>query len=451
MPLLRPSRWQRVLTHRLQPDRPVHTLVHDVTGTCRPAPAALLQLLDLMRQRGPVDEGRLRARLPAEAGPVLDDLLDHRFLVPADTPDEWDLLRHLRPTRRRSVVWRDLPGGGLQLWHDAGRRRPRPVRTLTLQGREADLLRTADGTRTFEEWLGGGPPPEVLFDPARQLVRLGDDDLWTFHEALETRGTRPSLEEFHRDLQDPEANFDHRETTVSHAFRFPTRALQGRAYGEALADRLPLPDGARVLEIGGGLGYVARAFTARAPHVRYEILDLSPALSERQRRFVPSRVGDALTFEGPVDLVIANEVLADLPVAEGRNTGALALLERLRRHARQAVLIEYGEPDRPPAPAAHLDHDEHTIHWNALVEHARALGFQSVQLHPLLDFLGFDRQAPVYSGYLEVLQEALGRPLPTAVLEEIDTDLQGLHFEPLERGRHYGPPVGEFYALVLSC
>src|SRR5204863_297537 len=81
--------------------------------------------------------------------------------------------------------------------------------------------------------------------------------------------------------------FDSIETTVSHAFRHPHQALGGRSYGEAFCDALlernELRAGARILEIGGGVGYFANAFLTRLQHrdpgiynsVRYRLLDLS--------------------------------------------------------------------------------------------------------------------------------------------------------------------------------
>ena len=56
------------------------------------------------------------------------------------------------------------------------------------------------------------------------------------------------------DIADAMKQFDDIETTLSHIFRKPHKALGNRAYGEAFADKLVemdlLPPGACILEIG---------------------------------------------------------------------------------------------------------------------------------------------------------------------------------------------------------
>ena len=139
------------------------------------------------------------------------------------------------------------------------------------------------------------------------------------------------LVDYHReDIADADAQFDHTETTLSHLLRVPHPTLRGRTYGGALADALlakgSLPsDRVRVLEIGAGLGYVARDVIARlretGREVAYSIVELSPVLAAAQRK----RIGDgAATWiennalaaslpQGAFDLVIANEMVGDLP------------------------------------------------------------------------------------------------------------------------------------------
>ena len=102
-----------------------------------------------------------------------------------------------------------------------------------------------------------------------------------------------ALTDYHqRTIADADAQFDHQETTLSHLLRVPHPALAGRTYGEALVDALIARDAVpagrvRVLEIGAGLGYVARDAIARlraaGREVEYTIVELSPALAAAQR------------------------------------------------------------------------------------------------------------------------------------------------------------------------
>jgi len=90
----------------------------------------------------------------------------------------------------------------------------------------------------------------------------------------------PALDSYHRQaIGDADVQFDHQETTLSHLLRIPHPALAALTGGIAaepkrrgpMARRSPTParqtgspDGAvRVLEIGAGLGYVARDVIAR--------------------------------------------------------------------------------------------------------------------------------------------------------------------------------------------
>src|SRR5690606_13720330 len=143
----------------------------------------------------------------------------------------------------------------------------------------------------------------------------------------------PELTAYHREaIGEADAQFDHQETTLSHLLRVPHPAIKARTYGQALADELlardRIPEGrVRVLEIGGGLGYVAKDVIARlrraGREVAYTIVELSPVLAKAQRE----RVGtDATWIEGDVlsaslpdasfDLILSNEMVGDLPARQ---------------------------------------------------------------------------------------------------------------------------------------
>ena len=214
--------------------------------------------------------------------------------------------------------------------------------------------------------------------------------------------------------------FDEVECTISHLLRFPHPALGGRRYGEALLQGIaargigPGRDG--VLEIGGGAGHLAevawRGDAGPFSQTRWTAVDLSPALIEAQRRRVlePSQPrgphrrwaairADALqlplrggSFQG---LILANEVIADLPARDGRNLGAVALVDEIARilaPGGAAVLTEFGG-DFEPGPVRLLaalgkgEHVEWSIDFRQLRQAAAAtrLEMEEIPLHQLLN------------------------------------------------------------------
>jgi SAM-dependent methyltransferase len=216
--------------------------------------------------------------------------------------------------------------------------------------------------------------------------------------------------------------FDEVECTVSHLLRLPHPALQGRRYGEALLQGIAArgigPGRAGVVEIGGGAGHIAEAAWRGNASVftqaRWTSLDLSPALIAAQRRRLLEREqprgphekwaglrADALdlpfrsrSLDG---LVLANEVIADLPVESGRNAGAVRLVHELARvlaPGAAAVLTEFGG-DFEPAPIQLIagvntgEHVEWSIDFRQLRAAAREAGLTVEEL-PLHELLGAD-------------------------------------------------------------
>jgi SAM-dependent methyltransferase len=262
------------------------------------------------------------------------------------------------------------------------------------------------------------------------------------------------LVDYHReDISDAGAQFEHQETTLSHLLRVPHPALRGRTYGQALADALlakgAIPEGrVRVLEIGAGLGYVARDLLARLRDagraVSYTIVELSPALAAAQRELLGDAAtwiaGDALAAELPdaaFDLVLANEMVGDLPAqqvtrealgmaADGGTvdreklralgggaaraadlgvmlddapdpaylqTGAWELVARIARWLAPggtAVVTEFGDVAAWPKLSTHLDHPELSTHFGQLLQIARGSGLQG-EVEFVIDLLDFDR------------------------------------------------------------
>jgi SAM-dependent methyltransferase len=213
--------------------------------------------------------------------------------------------------------------------------------------------------------------------------------------------------------------FDEVECTVSHLLRFPHPALRGLRYGEALLQGLTARGFASgrdgVLEIGGGAGHLAecawRGEAGAFTQTQWTSLDLSPALLGAQRRRVLEASqprgrhqrwqglrADAVTlpvrdhsFDG---LILANEVIADLPVEHGRNAGAIQLVREIGRvlsPGGAAVLTEFGGDFAPGS--VHLyaalgkgEHVEWSIDFRDLRAAAceRGLVVEEVPLHELL-------------------------------------------------------------------
>jgi SAM-dependent methyltransferase len=255
------------------------------------------------------------------------------------------------------------------------------------------------------------------------------------------------LSDFHlREITKQEGHFDTIETTVSHLFREPCQALQGLTYGRVMARQLRRfgwwsPKPGLVVEVGGGLGYVAREMgrelsPLEKQGVRYLFLDLT-------RPFLPSQLalageggwqahgsqGNAETLplrDASVDLVIDNENLADMTpvqltpreVETGRsdqplhqealdwirrtrlplgdvpdsfvfNLGPfrfLAELWRVLRPGGRAILVEFGIDSGWPAPVKLPGHTEYEVQFTHLRHLARWLGFQE-QYQTLPQFL----------------------------------------------------------------
>jgi protein-L-isoaspartate O-methyltransferase len=391
------------------------------------------------------------------------------------------------PVKGRWNVWRRGDDGAVTLYCAWGER---PLARVALSLSESRMWDAFDGERRLAELRRDFDPPALaalvrrLTSSEVQAIKLSPLPLKAFKGRADLQppyltstmpypryqrgasdvtdsGTRTtSTERYHREqIADAEAQFDHQETTLSHLLRRPHPALAGRSYGAALVDALaargllPATGPVRILEIGGGLGYVAAAvataLAARGLAPRYEILELSPALAAAQRERIAAlppgtvtiRPGDCLTAPlepAAYDLILANEMIGDLPAVElthaqlgigeelspaarrerlaalGEvgalieqhglalddapdpfyvNTGALSLLARLPAALAPggaAILTEFGERERYPRLSTHLDHPELSIHFGHLERAAARLGLQA-ELVYVMDLLDLDR------------------------------------------------------------
>ncbi|MGM0575488.1 MAG: class I SAM-dependent methyltransferase [Myxococcota bacterium] len=411
--------------------------------------------------------------------------LQFRCLVEPGS-DELDGIWEMVPVRGRWNVWERTDDGGLVLYTAWG---DRPVRRHALTAEETLVWDGFDSETRLSTLAGEhgmdvvGALIERLVHHDVQAVKLSALPLSYYKgrqhmkppyltSTMPYAPYDPRTDElppgpgdllspeayYRREVDDAEAQFDHGETTLSHLLRRPHPALGGRTYGQALVDGLAerglLPEGrVEVLEIGGGLGEVARsaveALQARGLEVSWDILELSPVLATAQREAMeglPVRIheGEALTSDWPAaeyDLVLSNEMIGDLPAEQmtharagldrddlegdalqahlsrqgiaGRlvakytlpigdapdpfyiNTGAIQLLERIREHLRPggvAWVSEFGHIGRWPILSTQLDHPELSIHFGHLTMVARELGLET-DFEFVMDVLDLDRDA----------------------------------------------------------
>jgi SAM-dependent methyltransferase len=283
-------------------------------------------------------------------------------------------------------------------------------------------------------------------------------------------------DQYRHDVGDADLQFDHLETTLSHLLRVPHPALKGRTFGEALVDALlardAVPAGTvRVLEVGAGLGYVARHAIDRLRKagrtVEYTIVELAPALITAQKAKLHDDAtwieGDALTTDvpkGAFDLVFCLEMIGDLPakqlsrldiglelsgtgsadrekvravspLADAVNlddapepfylqTGAFELVARIAKWLAPggtAVITEFGDSAAWPKLSTQLDHPELSTHFGHLQQVARGESLEA-SVEFVIDLLEFDRAqeglATVRSHFraLRALAENAGVDLP---------------------------------------
>jgi hypothetical protein len=286
-----------------------------------------------------------------------------------------------------------------------------------------------------------------------------------------------------------------------------------------------------VLEVGGGTGTFARSFLQQSQKLKdeglsqvelnYHILDLSPALMQNQRELLSHLMPaerhfhqDATRFNLPgkrFDLIIANEVVADFPMAavtrarangpgeagdptitrwEGPgalylekynldasdapdsfllNAGAFDFIERCFEHlvpGGTLLVSEYGSTHQYPSQAFQLSHEEFSIHFGHLAACAARVGF-GCRLLPLKEFLALDDSVPALAGQQEhflILNHVLrkyGLSLPYAVISQAEFEKQfqtlveqielcGFSFLPISSGYHFGPKVDEFMMLIMT-
>ncbi len=426
----------------------------------------------------------------ADPREFVDVLHGHQVLVDPEE-DELDGIWACVPIKGKWNIWQRRPGEAraegphasardndrLTLWTAWGER---PVQQIFLDPDETKMWDAFDGTKRLIE-LRHHHDNAKLGALVRRLVHSDVQALKLSVMPWAVYAKRPALAppyltstmpyprwqpgtpvpaqaalvEYHQHIGDADAQFDHSETTLSHLLRVPHPTLRGRTYGQALVDALAAKGAItrtdqpiRVLEIGGGLGYVARDVIARlrelGREVSYTIVELSPALAKAQR----DRVGTAATWlernvlevelpDGQFDLILANEMAGDLPaiqlsrLAVGLEldggtidrdklralgggaavaadlgvvlddapepfylqTGAFELIARIARWLAPdgtAVVSEFGDIAAWPKLSSHLDHPELSTHFGQLHQAAKAAGLEA-KVEFVIDLLDFER------------------------------------------------------------
>lgn len=355
-----------------------------------------------------------------------------------------------------------------------------------------------------------------------------------WEEAPKDDASNPIIDFHLRGIEDAWWEFDQIESTVNHALRFPDQMLGGLDYGSRfcvstltpeVTPSLRLKKQLEVLEVGGGTGTFGRSFIEQSrslarqngelPTLNYHILDLSPVLIENQKQVLADLLPDQRHFHQDAtaldlpgrrfDLIIANEVIADFPVAsvqalpanngedfkwtgegasylekyglttEGApeefkvNSGAMMFIERCWEHLNPGgtvVLSEYGSTSGYPVQSFHLNHDEFSIQFTQLAECATKVGF-NCSLQSLQEFLGLNQEVPVFCGReehilcLDHILKQQGSSFPYAIVSEAEfakrfgkvakeTELAGYSFLQLKKGFYFGPRIEQFMVLIMN-
>jgi ubiquinone/menaquinone biosynthesis C-methylase UbiE len=344
----------------------------------------------------------------------------------------------------------------------------------------------------------GGHRHQAKWDILLQQVREG----WSGREEFEGE---EHLETFHvHELAESEGDdrhFDLIETTVSHLFREPSEALAGLTYGRLLMRQLRRlgwfnPKPRVLLEIGGGLGYIAQELGRDLlPFEKQGITYLSLDITQPFLKLQVSRaqaggwkvIGTRANAESlpladhSVDLVIDNENMADMtPVLLDRqeltsgagNTPqhqeALDWIRRLRlpietdlpdsiifnlgpirfvtelwrvlKPGGRAFLTEFGIEQGWPAPVKLPGHTEYEVQYTHLRQAVRWLGFQERYL-PLPQFLGLTPDTKVLcTGATYTIQrfcQAINKPFAVRAYTEKELQQALGEMLPKLQGLHY--------------
>ncbi len=240
-------------------------------------------------------------------------------------------------------------------------------------------------------------------------------------------------ENYYKRITDAREGIDN-ELTISHLLRSRNPFTKsGLPYGRILAEKLGIRDGARILEVGPGLGDVAENICSSFADIRYTFVDVSYAfMNHLKSKFTGDKfsfiTGDFLTtkIRGKFDFIISNEVLADLPTIVGMRFGAahesdeyydaVALAKFYGLSERRIRIFNYGavkflekaksllaengkificeHSSSPPRRIRVAGHTEYTVDFGVLERIAKRLRFE-MEKGSLTELLGIKNRKAV--------------------------------------------------------
>lgn len=371
-----------------------------------------------------------------------------------------------------------------------------------------DLLRFAEAEGCLRDFIDAHeyPPAEVLDgllflnDPNRQLIRLVDPKIFQsslkapyhfpYQNHLRTASATAPTGYYEGLDIDGLWNFDWIETTVAHSFREPNAMLGGQPFGaaflSAVSSHKDVSGDAEILEVGGGSGQLAKALITHLPDeqkINYTLQDLSPKLLARQKQtlkglgaisFHCANAEESLPKQDAYDLIISNEVIADLSMADagpGQKTpeGCMAFIRNVVQALKpggKAFITEFGNLASGNDCVHHLNHTEHSIHFGALIDFAESLNARAHAI-PMAEFLGADSTTPLLCGQqekyltLRTMLRDVGHDLDFRAYDQSEfDDMLGktirrtgcgrLDFAPASDGLHFGPDLRQFLVLIIE-
>lgn len=419
---------------------------------------------------------------------------------------------------------------------------PRPIFLRNITKEDFELLVRCQGNLTFDQiskelnqsldeiqqrllfWEHEAPGMFFLTPVHQERKQMAQEALRLRRVFQSAKGLDqdPDLSEYHEKvIANAIHQFEEIETTVSHMYHSPHKGLCNRTYGGAFCDKLltqKTPKPVRILEIGCGVGYFARGFLDRLKTsfpdsyktVHYTMFDLSPALQESQKKICQSHQahlsfisGNILNYDFGVekfDIIIANEMIADLPVEAAHkgnidkgapqnqaekdvihfelnrenspalylvNTGAIQLVQKIKGllgPQGHSVITEYGSLLRFPESVKLGEHNEYSIRFDDLVRVSRSIGLEG-HYTTVGEMLGFDENLEVlsaesygmlsshllpYLGKKRLQRCPYDRELYRSELKDLADKIHNVRFYPLRDAKDLLSPF-RFIALSLSC
>jgi hypothetical protein len=384
------------IENRLFPGVIQHGVSHRLTGEVLEPGERVRSLLLAMQTGNRISLSEENLNGLGEDGAQLKQLIEKEFLIPDGYDPLTRFLNHyvVRPIQNPALTFKSKDGEVLLVRTSMAQHvfSPRAgvfpeIIEETISSMAAAVFKLADGSKKLQEifaTLGRNRDASILDDaefrqalefltcPERQLIKFTSrvEDLAEPYQPVNTvprdlyhsskwegqplaTSSEPIIDFHLSGIEDASWEFDLIETTVNHAFRFPSEPLGGLDYGSRfcistlrpeVVPSLDCSDRLEVLEVGGGTGTFARSFIEQAStltvsglkgmDLNYHILDLSPTLIQNQKKLLAQILPasrhfqqDATQFDIPgqkFDLIISNEVIADFPMAvvERHSSGA---------------------------------------------------------------------------------------------------------------------------------